>query len=222
MVIAEQTRGPSQTRGPAAKQGEDQALGDLGQRLIRGQGQGGAPVFPGQAHCGDAVLPGQVHHHGKDAGMEVQIDMAVQMPDFKAGPEDRFDLGRQLPADFRQETWTGKVTPAGGHGVVREKPLGIDQVRHCLGGQHGPPLDQGEVDPQAETGEIPGQAQGRLGPGARGHEAGTPEEPLAVGQSHRAVQRVGEPEVVGGEDDGFVRRGVFITVAQTLWHTPIQ
>ena len=75
-----------------------------------------------------------------------------------------------------------------------------------MGGRDGPPLDQGEVDPQAETGEVPGQAQGRLGPGAGGHEAGAGEQPLPVGQNHRAVQGVGEPEVVGGEDNGFVRR----------------
>ena len=67
------------------------------------------------------------------------------------------------------------------------------------------PLDQGEVDPQAETGEAPGQAQGLPGPGTGGHQAGAGEQPLPVGQNHRAVQGVGEPEVVGGEDNGFFR-----------------
>ena len=102
-----------------------------------------------------------------------------------------------------------KVPPAGGHGVIGEKPPGIHQEGHSLRRQDGPPLDQGEVDPQAETGESPGQVQGRLGPGAGGHQAGARQQPLPVGQNHRAVQGVGEPEVVGGEDNGFVsRRGM--------------
>ena len=61
--------------------------------------------------------------------------------------------------------------------------------------------------PRQRPGRVPGQAQGRLGPGAGGHQAGAREQPLAVGQNHRAVQGVGEPEVVGGEDNGFVRPG---------------
>ena len=77
---------------------------------------------------------------------------------------------------------------------------------HRLRRQDGPALDQGEVDPQTEIRESPGQVQGRLGPGAGGHQAGARQQPLPVGQGHRAVQGVGEPEVVGGEDNGFVRR----------------
>jgi hypothetical protein len=135
--------------------------------------------------------------------VEVEIEVAVQMPDRQAGLKDNFDLGRQLPADFRPEAGLAKVPPAGGHGVMGEKTLGIHQERDSLMRQDGPPLDQGEVDPQAETGQSPGQVHGRLGPGAGGHETGARQQPLPVGQDHRAVQGVGQPEVVGGEDNGF-------------------
>ena len=68
------------------------------------------------------------------------------------------------------------------------------------------------MDPQAETGEAPGQAQGLPGPGTGGHQAGAGEQPLPVGQNHRTVQGVGEPEVVGGEDNGFFRPGCLHSV----------
>ncbi len=60
------------------------------------------------------------------------------------------------------------------------------------------------MHPEAEVGQLLRQTQGRRGPGSRGHQAGAPQQTLAVAQSHRAVERVGKPEVVGCEDDELV------------------
>jgi len=133
--------------------------------------------------------------------MEMQVKVAVQVPHLEPCSQNRLHLGLELPVDLGKKARLEIITPAGPHRIAGKVSLGIHQAGNGVRRQDRPPLDQGEMHPETEFRKSPGQGQG-LGGGRGGrHQAGAPEHPGAVGQSHRGIQGRGQAEIVSGEDD---------------------
>ena len=92
--------------------------------------------------------------------MEVQVDVAVEMPGSYPGLQHCFNLGPQFPVDLRQQVGLKKVPPAHLDRIIAEAALSIHQMRNFWGRQNGPALDQGEMHAQTEVGKVPGQPHG--------------------------------------------------------------
>jgi hypothetical protein len=127
----------------------------------------------------------------------VRIGVVQRQPGGGEGGELRADLGGELPADVRAE----EVVDAQAKLVGRKLSAGIHEVGKLGCRQHGGALDHHQMQPHAQVrqGSRPAHGVGRR----RGadHQAGAGQSALAMGELHRFVDRLGQAEIVGREDD---------------------
>ncbi len=110
--------------------------------------------------------------------------------------EHHLDLGPQLPLDFRQEPRLKKIAPAYGYRIIAEAP-GASTRWGRAAGQNGPPLDQGEMHPQAEAVATPRPGGSRLHLRPRGMRLAHLSSPSRWARATAPFRASGETKIIG-------------------------
>ena len=133
--------------------------------------------------------------------MQVHVFVRVGVVEGEAGRRE----SRELRADFR-----GELRPdARAEEVIQPQPdlVGgkpasvIDEIRNARSRQHGRTLDDHEMQADAQGWQRAGAAHRILSGRPRHHQARGGQHALAMRALHPLVDRLGEAEIVGGQDD---------------------
>ena len=152
-------------------------------------------------HPRQPELPADLQHQPPDGRMQmhmlVRIGVVQRQPGGGEGGELRADLGGELAADAR----TGEVVDAEAELVGREPAVGIHQVGNLGRRQHSRALDHHEMQSDAQVRQRARAPHGIRRGGTGHHQAGGVQRAGAVRSLDRLVDRFGQAEIVGREDD---------------------
>ena len=140
-------------------------------------------------------------HQPGDGGMQVKMLMGVDMVEGKArcreGGELRLDLGFELTAHLGAE----EEVDAGPNHVLAEEALGVDEIRHPLGRQHGAAFHQHQMKADAQARHMPGPRH-RVGRGGLcRHQARRRQDAVAKRLLDGLVDLGRQPEIIGRNDE---------------------
>jgi len=162
--------------------------------------------FAGKPEPGNAAGRGQFHEQRKHRGMDVEIEMPV---DVRGPAPDPFfetiELGLDFEAQFLAQAPIEKQAQTRGDRIGMEKPVAAHQMRNPFRRKNRPAFAKNQVQAQFETWTGPGQGNRVGGVRCRDHQGSRSQQTPAVGGNHGLVQSPGQTEVVGTEDHAFLR-----------------
>ena len=131
----------------------------------------------------------------------MEMLVRVDVVEGEAGRREGLELGRDLGLELTPHARACKdVEPEPSH-VGAKAPVAVDEVGDALGRQSRPPLDQHEVQADAQSSEAVGAPDRVGGYGFRHHQARGGEDAVAMRRLDRLVDLGREAEIVGRDDE---------------------
>ena len=151
-------------------------------------------------HERDGMARRLPHDFAGNDGVQLEVPVRIDVVERQAGrPEGgelRRNLARGLPPGGRAEEYARALLRRAG----TEAAVGADEVCHHRRRERRCPLEQVDVQPNAQAGETARALHGVGRGGPRNHQAGRRQDARAVRVLDRLVHFVREAEIVGGND----------------------
>jgi hypothetical protein len=164
--------------------------GDV-QRAIRPAARGGAQVYPQRVERKpqvlDAKLGGVGHQDAEYGGMQVQVQVAIDVIERQPGGAELSELGVNFLPQLLAQAPVKEVTEAGARRVGGELPLRVYEPGNFCGRQGGMAAEQRQVQSDAQRGILPGQLHRLFESRLVHHQAGGGEDPLFMRPDDRFV-----------------------------------
>ena len=133
--------------------------------------------------------------------MQVEMAVCVDVIERKAGGAK----GRKLRADLQRQLAPPDAAAKNAYPMARrlggKAPVTVDERRDPRAGERRRPLDEHDVQPNAQPGKAPCAPDGVGRGGCRDHQACRGQDADAVGPLHRLVDLEAETEIVGRDDE---------------------
>ena len=145
--------------------------------------------------------------------MTVCVDVIKRKAGGTKGRKLRADLQRQLAPPHPAADNVQSMTRCFGG----EAAVAVDEARMKRTGERRRPLDEHDVQPNAQAGKAPRAPDGVGRRRRRDHQACRGQDADAVGPLHRLVDLEAETEIVGRDDEAFCltrRHAAFETAAR--------
>jgi hypothetical protein len=150
-----------------------------------------------QAHLVDAPRASVFAENFEDGGMKMEMEMAIDMIERKAGGFETIELGGDFPFELGMTTLVRKIAKAGARGVVGEVLIRINEVGNFGGWKRGSSVAQSQMEANPEAGMFAREGDRFVSSRAIDHEAGRGEDAALVGFDDSAVDGMGASEIVG-------------------------
>ena len=119
-------RAPGQT-------GKDERLPAFAKCGARIKRQATGQIFPGQPHGPDAILLGQIQQAVQDDGMQVHIDVPINVGQRQTGGQKAFDLRPAFVPDLRPSAGREEVAQSGPGWIMEKISAAIGQLWEVVG-----------------------------------------------------------------------------------------
>src|SRR5216684_1575108 len=149
-----------------------------------------------------AILCGKVEKHVGQHGMDVEIEMAVDMIQVADEFQMKIDLCADFVAQTRADLAVEKVAHSGKDRVFSEMTGPVDDAFELLEGQHASTAAYGEMKSDVESGIFARDGNRLIARGARDHHARTAQHTLAISSNDARIYLARDAEVVAGDNDG--------------------
>ena len=151
----------------------------------------------GKADGVDFPSSGVFQQDPQDDGVKVEVEVAVDVIERKAGGVEFFELGGDFVAELFSAAWGEEKFHAGGGGVFGELAGLCYQSRNFFGRKSRASANQGEMKADAEAGILAGEFHGAGGCRFVDHQACGGEDAFLVGANDGFVDGIGAPKIVG-------------------------
>jgi len=198
-------RVPGTPAQPGEQAGMREAVGITSPSQAEVQAEG----VVGEAELADPELGGIGHEDVEDGGMEVEVEVAVDVVQFETGGVKLVELGVDFGAELVVEMAAEKVAPARPRGVGLELLAVPGEAGNSGRGQEGASAGQGEVEADAEGGVGAGQSDSFGSAGFGDHEAGGGEDAVLMGADDGLIDGGGAAEIIGIDDEAARGLGVW-------------
>lgn len=157
----------------------------------------------GNAHRAQAEVAADVDHQPPHRWVQVHVLVRIGMVERQAGGSERSELRAyfrgELPANLRAE----EIPHPEAELIGRKLASRIDEIGNYRHRQHGGALDHHQVQPDPQGRQRARASHCIRGGGSGNHQARGIQDAVAMRALDCLIDRLRQPEIVGGEDDVF-------------------
>ena len=181
---------------------KDHRFDQFAREIVAGQRERCDDRLARNADAWHAILCGKVEKHVGQHGMDVEIEMAVDMIQVAGEFQMKIDLCADFVAQTGADLAVEKVAHSGNDRAFEETARRVDDAFELLEGQHASTAAYDEMKPDIESRIFTRQPCCLIARGPRDHQARTAQHTLAIGSNDARIYLARDAEVVAGDNDG--------------------
>jgi hypothetical protein len=155
----------------------------------------------GQSKALESELTSVLHQKIENGGMQMQVQVAIDMVQRQTGGAELFKLGVNFRAQLLAEALLEKIAKRRAGGIIAEFHVPINQAGYLFRRRSGMPAQKSEVEANAKTWILTSQGDGLGASRLVHHETGGGQNALAVRANDSCVNTGGAAEIVGIDDE---------------------
>src|SRR5713101_3738366 len=163
-------KNPARSSRQCAK---DHRFDQFAREVVAGEGERGDDRLARNADAGHARFGGKVEKHVRQHGMDVEIEMAVDMIQVAGEFQMKVDLCADFVAQRRADLAVEKVAHSGNDRAFEETACRVDDAFELLEGQHASTAAYDEMKSDVESGIFARDGNRLIARGPRDHQART-------------------------------------------------